>query len=324
MNSTQAEQEQVAATAKEPRKLLYKVGIEFTMMPPVCSGAKGNDRFDVDIAGNYASILELVLNRRRFKVHECGRDGRAVECPTIVLTTWSEVKKAYDVIMGTMTDIGLVPSVEGSIGGGNHMHIGPMPTRTMVNLFRDVQNRPWLAWVFNEPDDNVTSKSFTESLEEIPAKLRDQAILLAKNGIDPALFMESENISTEGKNALTFYADVDKFNPKWLPDDKGHALRYDSSQKTLEFRFFETPINWAECEAQLMFVEAYIRWIEKTYASSSPQVVVENAEDMVSFTEEKARAEFTAFIAEIGLPIERYQSWLTDNLPVRFERGART
>ena len=322
--NVQQEENEAVATASSSGKLVYKVGIEFTMMPPVCSGAKGNERSDNDIADNYASILETIMNRKRFKVHECGRDGRAVECPTIPLSSWGDVKKAYDVICGSMVDIGLVPSVEGSIGGGNHMHVGPMPARTMVNLFRDLQNRPYLAWVFNEPDDNITAKSFTEFLEEMTPKLREQAKLISKSGIDPTLFMDNSSISDEGKNALTFYGLLESFVLEWLPDDKSHALRYASDQKTLEFRFFETPLNWQECESQLMFVEAYIRWIEKKHTKDAVEVKIEKASQMAAYTEEQARTEFTAFIAELGLPLERYEVWLKENLPVRFERGERT
>lgn len=321
MTTVDAPAAPATSTTSSKRPFLYQVGIEFTMMPPVCSGAKTTERSDGEIAGWYAQILEVVLQRKRVKVHGCDRDGRAIEAPTLPLSNMAEAEKAYKDICGSMLSIGLVPAVQGIISGGNHMHWGPLPVRTMVNLFRHAQNSPWLAWVFNDPDDGLTAKTFTEALPEIDADMRANAVKLAAAGIDIAKFVDSESLTIEAQNALTFYGDSAKFKPSWLPDDKGHMLRYCPEHETLEMRFFDVPITWDECEAQLMFADAYIRWIEHAYKTNMCQVHIDTPEKLKAITQEQAAKAFRDFCGLIGVPAERYEVWLTENLPVRFERG---
>lgn len=312
------------AAAAGARLLPYKVGIELTMMPRTCSGTANNERGDGDMADAYATIMEVMLRRRNIKHHNCARDGRAVEVPTPPCQTYEELQKSFEKITGTMTDIGLVPAVQGIISGGNHMHVGPMPIRTILNCFRDTQNRPWLAWVFNDADDGRTANSFTVAFEEMDEKMKEQAIALTKAGIDISMFLGGNSPHTSAQNAMTFYGDPGKFKPDWLPEDKGYMLRYCSEHKTLEFRYFDVPVNWEECEAQLMFVDAYVRWIEATYKQKMCEVTMDSSEKLQAISLEQARTEFCTFIGDtLKLPLARYSVWLNENLPLRFERGKR-
>ncbi len=298
----------------------YSVGIELTMMPQVLSG-KGST-VDTRITQNYASIMEKYLDSQPtgsgYKLHsrDPHADSYCVECPSKPFKKWGDIKKFYDNYSKLMLDIGLLPHNGKISSGGGHIHIGGLKTAHMVNLMRDVQNKPWLMWTFNEPDDNTSANSFTDDLTGISDKLKKAAMTI---NADPILF--ADEISSQGAAALVFYGNPEFADTGWLPDDKGKALRYATAHHTLEFRFFEAPANWEEQEAQLRFVHAYVTYIDKTYKNKQVELTVTTMGELTAFKRQECEIAFRALLDTLDLPHAPYERMIKENLGYRFKRG---
>jgi hypothetical protein len=298
----------------------YSVGIELTMMPQILSG-KGSST-DSRIAQNYANIMEKFLDAQSansvYKMHsrDPHQDQYCVECPSKPLKKWGEIKKFYDNYAKLMLDIGLLPHSPKLSSGGGHIHIGGLKTSHIVNIMRDVQNKPWLMWTFNEPDDSTSANSFTEDLAEVGDKLKNAAKTL---NADPTLF--ASEITTVGSVALLFYGNPEFASTDWLPDDKGKALRYVSTYRTLEFRFFEAPANWEEQEAQLRFVHAYVGYIDKQYKGKQVELVITTNGELTALKRQECEIAFRALLDTLDLPHAPYERMIKENLGYRFKRG---
>ncbi len=307
-------------TADSETPFGYSVGIELTMMPQILSG-KGNSA-DSRIVQNYASIMEKFLDSQPqnsgYKMHsrDPHADSYCVECPSKPFKKWGEIKKFYDNYSKLMLDIGLLPHSGKISSGGGHIHIGGLKPSHMANIIRDVQNRPWLMWTFNEPDDNTSANSFTDDLVEISDALKKAAMVI---NADPTLF--ADEVSTQGAAALLFYGNPEFTDTGWLPDDKGKSLRYSGIHKTLEFRFFEAPANWSEQEAQLRFVHAYVTYIDKTYKGKQVELTVTTKGELSAFKLQDCEHHFRSLLDTLELPHAPYERMIKENLGYRFKRG---
>ena len=303
-------------TAKDETKLLYPIGIELTMIPPVI---KSGTSTDSTIVQNYARIAQTLFDQRSIPTYsDPHRDQFAVEVPSKVLKTWGTVKEFYDKAAGTLLEIGLMPHHPKITSGGGHIHVGPIKEMLALNIIRDMQNRPWLTWTFNEPDDGTTACTFTKSLNGLSDTVRAAATNV---NVDPGLFCD--DLNEDAQIALVFYGNPKFVSSDWLPSSKGKMLRYIARHKTLEFRMFEAPANWQEQEAHIRFIESYIAWVEATYKKSPATVTIDRLEQLKSMTEESCRMEFVKFLEILGLPAAPYQRMLDQNLAYRFKKGER-
>ncbi len=306
-------------TEEDKTKLVHTMGIELTMMPPMLS--KNPNTHDGRIVTGLAAVIEGLMDRdaKGLQARDAHKDGFAVEVPSKPMKTFGEIKRFYDYVSRTMRAVGLTPHHAHITSGGGHIHMGSVSLPVMINALRDIQNKPWLAWVFNEPDDSNSANSYTEDLEALDAKLKVAARTI---NCDPTLFNDGE-VSDDAACALTFYGDLKYASLGYLPDDKGEVARYCQRYKTLELRFFEAPADWDEQEAHVRFADAYMRWVARTYKVAHCVVVVDTEAKLKAFTLTQCTDLFREFLNELGLPSAPYERMVTENLGYRFKKGKR-
>ncbi len=300
---------------EDKTKLVHTMGIELTMMSPMMKTTGY-----ADIMNPFARIIDHVLDKEALGLHSrsAHKDSYAVEVPSKPISTLGGVKKFYDSVSPIMRGLGLTPHHPKLTSGGGHIHVGGMKDRDMINIVRHVQNNPWLAWTFNEPDDSNSAVSYTEELDDLDATLRDAAKTCNTN---PTLFCDE--LSDDAQIAFLFYGNPEFATRDYIPDDKSHVVRYCERHKTLEFRFFEAPVDWDEQEAHVRFLDAYIRHIKSKYAKEFVVVEVDTAAKLKAFTKAQCEQAFRAFLTELGLPSAPYERMITENLGYRFKKGKR-
>jgi hypothetical protein len=296
-------------------KLPYKLGIELTMQSPLAICKNVQDEGDRVIYTSLSRILSTVAGLKRIKSYGIDRDGGCVEASSPILTTHEETEKWYKGMSGLMLQLGMTPHHDKMISGGGHLHVGPLPLKTAINCIRDMQNRPYLLWIFNEPDNTLASDLFTGDL----VSLKPSLVKAAQNAtFDPTVFGEP---SMEGRTALTFYGNPKYVKHDWLPDDKNRMARWlGGGGGRMELRLFEAPMNWEEQKAHLDFTWAYIKYIETTYKTEHAVTTVNSMVEQRKFTLEICRAEFLKFLTILGLKPEPYKRMLDENLTTKLQR----
>ncbi len=298
-------------------KLPYQIGIELTMMPQ-CLSKNGKEYGDNSIADSYGNIVMKILDRDGIKYNNADGDQKAVEVSSDILKTWKEVETFYTKVSKVMIDVGLKPQCDQLISGGGHIHVGKVPKEIVVNTMRDIQNKPWLGWIFNDPDDK-TCNSYASTFKTIGDELRKASQEINAN---PGLF--SRSISNEAKVALMFFGNPKFVGSNCLPDDKSRMTRYAKDYDTLEFRFFRAPDDWNEQKAHIEFVFAYLKYIKETYKDTRVVVTVDSEAKVKAFTEVQCKNEFFALLETLKLDKANYMKCLEDNLHTRFVRGVRS
>lgn len=306
-------------TDKTRTPFAYPIGIELTMIPTLVKDGNMTTHYDDDLVARLADVLNYAFQIHKIKAYKDQRphrDGFAIEVPSPVFENWGEVKKWYDRVAGMMIDIGCIPHHPKVTSGGGHIHVSKLSPELIRNIFRDMQNRPYLAWIFNEADDDNSAATFTEELNDLSKELRADA---ARVTFDPSRFGD---ISDEGQLALTFFSGI-KPSLKWFPSDKNSMLAYRSDFKTLEFRLFEAPSNWEEQQAHIAFVQAYIQWVDAAYKDKPPVVTMFQTKTEAALTQPQCEAEFRALLTTLGLPFAPFERMVKENLTQRFQRGTR-
>lgn len=306
-------------TAKTKTALRYPVGIELTMIPGLVKDGNQTTSYDDDIVNGIANALYYafkVHSIKTYKGERPHRDGFAVEAPSPVFEDWGTLKKWYDQTSDMLIEAGCTPHHPKVTSGGGHIHVSKLSPSLMRNIFRDMQNRPYLPWIFNEADDDNSADSFTSQLAKVPKELREHA---AKATFDPSLFGD---VNHNGRLAMMFFGNL-KPNVNWFPDSKGGMLAYRGEFKTLEFRLFEAPSNWEEQEAHIRFVQQYIQWVDATYSSKAPVVTMFDPKAEKALKKEDCEREFRALLDVLGLPHGPYERMIAENLTQRFTRGTR-
>lgn len=351
---------EILATDKTP--LIGTIGIELCAQPPGLCYPKNED-VDHALADAYASVVSALLDKEDFSVNACHGDFNSVEVSSKILRNWGEVRTFYDTVTRLTTAVGCTPHSQHHTSGGGHIHVGDLSVGECVNILRVLQNRPWISWVFNDPDDDRSANSFCDSLESMTMVKRvsasdftededdfddraeyraaakkwaaEQNAIADKGGsnalidaatklnVDLSVLLSGASLDSKARTALTFYANPVYVDRKWLPSDKSGMLRWVPGYKTLEFRFFQAPLDWNEQMAHLKFVEALILWVRRELKDVYEVTNVSTEKQLQDITLEKAQAGFLSFLDVLGLPHKPYARMLVENLPDRFKRGVR-
>ena len=307
-------------TTNDKTKLVCSMGIELTMMSTLLTGGDGDD----EICRAVANLIKATVKHRgayKWVYQPTGvhTDAYAVEAPSIPLKTWGALRSFYDAVSPAMLGAGCSPHHMTITSGGGHIHCGGLSVALMANILRDVQNKPWLSWVFNEPDDSRSAGTFTTDVESVTQELKELA-----RTINVKLSLVTRQVNEAAKAAFTFYADTKNIEAEMLPSSKSDMLLYNDEHETLEFRFFEAPANWAEQLAHVKFLDAYIRWAKTEYATKDAVVVMDTSAKLKALTLPECEAAFLSFLTVLGLPPGPYARMLDQNLAYRFVKGTRT
>lgn len=171
-----------------------------------------------------------------------------------------------------------------------------------MNLFRDVNNRPYLNWMFNECCD-------IESAENIywNPELEDTFFSLFYNTLDHDRLYRHYYLSN-GDELFEIH--------------KGNAIIL-HCQGTVEFRFFDM----VRCEKDLLchvnFVNAYCRWIYKrTKKKEEIEPKIKSKKDFKALAhKDRCVMEFYDLLEELKLNPEDYKQFVKMNYQKRKIEG---
>lgn len=294
----------------------HKIGCELTFMPQMKHLT--SERDVDDLACLMADHVEKSIKANKIKVFRVQHDPQCVEIPTVVHTKWSTFKRDYFKISNLLkTEFNFGPSLEGFTGGGGHIHI-EVPFNVQVAIQRDFAMRPYIAWAFNHYSDNLNAKNFYRDVNKVSVankgKMSKFKNFPTHNNVyvytkAPILFFLNYEVISDSKrfNHNSYYRHSDYLY------SGNYAVSYNSSYKTMEFRFFNSAENWEMQEEHLAFVLSYVNWIKKRIANKD-EFLVDYLKDIKL---PWCKTEFKKLITTLELPWDRYKKY-TEVIEERF------
>lgn len=265
--------------------MITTVGIEYTYMK-----RKSHRGYD-----------DSLLNReyvRKFqkKGFKNAYDDDCIEIPSPPHRTYSGLKNYFLKLHTEAKKMKLVTHKKKEMNGGGHIHLGlqylrkgTLRNRMIMNTLKDITNRPYLNWIFNEWADDWNANSLTDSNEWMNRLMT---------------------------NDTTWIAQVGEWNLK------DYAIAFRPRLNTLEFRLFDAKKNWSEVKDHVDFAIAYYKYVlRKTRKYEKIQVSVRTQRHVKGYTYRKCVSEFNKLLDELKLPRRRYKKYLKRNLKERFKHG---
>lgn len=97
--------------------------------------------------------------------------------------------------------------------------------------------------------------------------------------------------------------------------DKEGSVR--DNGPTVEFRFFESALNWPEQWDHVVFVNRYVDWVKK--ARNTHQKTKYTMKELNKITQKQTIKSFKALLTKLKLPYSRYEKYVIRNLEPRWE-----
>ncbi len=312
-------------------KLPHTIGLESTFLPPMQFHKLSEGRV-CDLSTTYASIAEELLLLNKVEVYDCSEDCGAIEISSPILKTYGQVKKFYDGVNKLVVeDLRCVPTSPVSMGGGQHIHVGISgytndEKRIRIALLRDIINRPYLNWVFNDPYDEGTADWMMKDYN-IRGMSKN---LKRKIPLNPTYYHDFSSPNNPSymrvvhlvlNNNLISYNEIpDAYLSRFETCNfsrKDKALSYRNN--TVEFRFFDMVNSWEEQCLHINFVFKYLDYIKKNIKRDYVSVVDLYARNKFRETGVKNTwMKFSEFIEEIGMDPKPFKELYYNNLKQRF------
>lgn len=268
----------------------YKAGVELTFQPRRRTAKSFREWSDSLMYGS--SLEDKVLRVLRNRIPEdfvwrFSTDPDCFEIPTRPMISWADSREVINTILNEAKWLNLLAKNKGlSTGGGGHVHLGVSDQKTKCAIVRDMQNRPYIPWFFSDPDSTTQCNSieaYTCSLIEKPW-------------------------STVKRNFRGYC-----YSPKFSHSHV-HYLG------TMEFRFFDCFMDYAQYEESLAFSQAYCAWIDqRVHDDEAFEVHILHHSDVLEQYNDYDRClmEFKNLIKTLKLPWRRYEHY-AKNLDERF------
>ena len=290
----------------------WPIGIELTSIP-----IRKMEDYQLE---NLSYDITDILKHERIPYYRSYPDDHAIEVASKKLFNWDTTKNWFTSVRKIMSSKGLSPHHPRMVCGGGHIHVGSLPKRFHYEVFRDSAMRPYLPWVFSQPDEQESCDnplSLTEYqdpsvewffLKGIQKSLTDeQKYLLYKVVTIPyALFGDVDSI---------FHRLVERWYYKQF------AVEINNDHNTVEFRFFEAPLDWSEQKDQIDFTFAYLKYLMNRYKKGyRVNVSPMTRESMNAISKNEARSQFNDLLRTLRLSPDRYAKYVERNLFPRWEK----
>lgn len=248
----------------------------------------------------YFLANQLAKHLRAFSSAEFGinkhfdviNNAEEIEFNSPPLRTTEDLEKFYREFRRIASALGLKPHHEKHMSGGGHLHVTPISGRWdknfVADVYRDISNRPYLNWIFNDPSDDWNASCLGKAIE-FDSKLNDSTF------------------------NWTNKRDFPEFS-------KDYAMSYRSNKNhTMEFRFFDAPKDWTEQLLHIVFIERYLNWMMKKFMKgrrTEREIVFEHQIERMTYKE--SVSEFNDLLRSIRLEPELYRRFLV-NMKTRYE-----
>ena len=263
-------------------------------------------------------------------------DSGAIEINSPVFRNIQQAERFYLYMKEIISHYPLVSHRNDVGGGGGHIHFGLdfldhkkhdsfFKFKFHLNFFRDVQNRPYLNWMFNEYFDNQSAVDFrrlkkNESCSKVIFS-KDKFKKLYDSYIK--LYIDENYISIGGNSQRSSM----RINARRINDlfnlSKGFQLITNGEYKTIEVRFFDAKRNWKEVEDHLYFLNAYVKYI---YAiTKDGREIKANIKDITDINKlvknDNCIHQFKRLLNTIRLPDFDYMHYVKLNYEKRKKEG---
>lgn len=262
-----------------------------------------------------------------------GNDPGCVEFSTPIMGTWDELYHwwSYGHTLAEMHDL---QEEHPHVGGGmGHIHLGVKSNRLISAVTIDIFCRPYVAWAFCDPSAIEYCSPRAYSSFTVPM------------GVD----WDLETDCSEK------YTDISP-RYKYGMHSKEFIDHDPESERTLEFRFFNSAPTWRDQYLQMAFAQRYVQWVDDNTKLHLPALSLvgckqikaaantlrryrgsfidrctieyskhlrQTVRDAYGSDPDRCAREFEQLIAEMGLPWSGYSHLVHRHLQPQFEWGKR-
>jgi len=316
-------------------KFPFAVGVELTGIrkeysptSDISSVADNNSLTDA------ASRLVSAAMAKRYPDHyriSNYRDVHCVEFPSPIFKTLGEMKQFYDFTMAQFAKYYIAPHHPEIVCGGNHLHFELDDLEWIKKVLRDSVSRPWLPWVFTQPDDTTSCSNYDDA--HLGKKIRRVSRFI-KDSVNPEppytycsptsfgfhYMLTNDNPYSSFKQWGGATASKDfAFSFDHLPSSKAFRSKKfkDEMAFVLEIRCVEAPLNWSEMMDQLDFFIRYVNWV-KARPMPKGRTRLWKKKELQSIRRCDCVKEFYALLHQLGLDSKRYEKYVRRNLYTRW------
>lgn len=291
-------------------KFSYTIGIERTGIPEKPLDTY-RPAYRVKRDAVEAKISEA-LNRHGVRYEDAGRDLHCYEVASKILHTEAEAKRFFTGVEKAFKACGVKPHHPDTVCGGGHIHVGMKPSRFRIEVVRDVCERFYLPWVFSQPDEEGACDNLTAYFNY------DSAAVQAGMKGHPAPY-ECEWRFDYTAARLLFPSKVTRAIVNSELDRKDFSIRT-TDFNTIEFRFFEAPLDWSEQRDHLEFLFAYLAYMRRRYkAGHRVRVQPRTLADLQEIQLDECITAFKKLCGSLRLKYSRYEKYVKRNLLPRWE-----
>jgi len=299
-------------------------GVEFTYLPTERTTAPSNYLDGFSFYPNTQALRYLIdqykiklkyKNKKPFNVYN---DEGCLEVASPVFNNMSDMKGYFNKMSEIVKKDGFVAHKDDDYSGGGHIHVKlkkftkEFTFSFLMNLYADMNNRPYLNWFFNEAGDNVSAQPYKMGtvftlINKTPEQSHKQIMQFLAEMDYKEEYGYWQNINTpafkekQKKHKLTM-SDI----LQHLSGDKGRAVRLDrefNKPDTIEFRIMDAYDSYEQLKNMVEFVHAYLQYIERMTKSQ-----VEIKYKRFPF-DKNPRPPFKKLIEEIGLSYKTYKKY---------------
>ena len=321
-------------------KFFTTYGIEFSYLVPeqfdkdmICSHSL--DDLYVDM---FAEEFNKKFRGRRFNHLEIHNDD-VIEISGPYFSGYKDMKTFYKGIEEIATKLKTPTHREDSGGGGGHIHAGiPKDLKGdqlllfIANVFRDINNRPYLNYIFNESIDDCNAYHMVykynwansgrysynrtymnpniTTFKELKSRYLSYTSRRGYDNVEEEILMEKQRIVRAFENAETY-------------------MNAQTDYNTLEFRIFDAICSEKQLKSHINFLNQYLRYIWAiTKRGELVQCNFKSAKDAKKLCNSyknpvKTRREFRALLKTLGLEYRNYQPLFKKNFLERIEIGSK-
>ncbi len=280
----------MAQTKYLNEKLITTFGFEFTYLYKYPYQTAEIEELKVS---GYKDLLQadLIIPLKR-KDWNIGIDDGAIEINSPVFKKRKDIISFYTLITTTVKEYPLSTHREEISSGGCHIHVGLNRglgfrnyKQVINNLFRDMYNRPYLNWFFNEYCDDRNAEPFSESIVT--------------------------NILLRPAHKVTYYD---------YEFSKLYALRISRITNTLEFRIFDMIKSKEQLLDFVDFVNAYLKYIISITKKRKLIFTAYRSNDNKFIKKDYCIKEFKVLLKDLNLDFKRYKKYIK-NYRLRLSAG---
>lgn len=260
--------------------------------------------------------IKRYLKTKHVPYHNVHTDDHCMEVSSKKNSTYEEFKKFSVTTRKALENNFLFPKGEHTVCGGAHIHANMKNNKKFqFELARDLVMRPYLPWIFGEPDEHYAMNVLINQ--------QDNLEWFNSNPTEPNWTHNGYDVSYLRALMLPYDPSVqyDRLSD-W--EGKNNMFRLSQNYKTLEFRFFEMTDTWEEQELQLHFVCQYLKWMWQRYeAGITTEIKLMYDRDMQKIKPAAIIEQFNELCYDIGVDSEEYKPFIKRNLYPRWHLGRR-